>query len=176
MSEDSYFTEVIEQLSVSRPPKPNYRDLAFQWLSMGREERITNNLPTNQTEFAFSIGIGTTKMRGYKREFFALGMQDKVKRANSKVKELGSSPISGDEKLALARKVYTEAMSPSSTAKEKELAVRMLGMLIDKSQQEITLKLNADQITSRNLAADRELREAGYRMEEVQEEPSLLSE
>jgi len=179
MTEDNYFAEVIERLGVPRPPKPNYRDLAFQWLAMGREERIANNMPTNQRDYAYSIGIGATSMKAYKREFFALNMKDKVLVAKEKVERIGHKPITDEEKLALARKVYAEAMQPAAKSKDKELAIRMLGMLIDKSEQEITVKLDADTIARRNLKADRELEEyrgtAGYRVEEVQEEPPLLS-
>ena len=179
MTEDNYFAEVIERLGVPRPPKPNYRDLAFQWLAMGREERIAHSLPTLQSDFAHSIGIGTTKMKQFKSEFFTLNMKDRIEKPYQRMAKKNPKPISDDEKLALARKVYAEAMSPTAKSKDKELAIRMLGMLIDKSEQEITVKLDADTIARRNLKADRELEEyrgtAGYRVEEVQEEPPLLS-
>jgi len=83
--------------------------------------------------------------------------------------------ISEEERLALARKVYKDAMLSDASAKDKDLAVRMLGMLIEKREDKITVELSADEIARRNLEAERQLREAGYRVEEVQEKPSLLS-
>lgn len=63
--------------------------------------------------------------------------------------------VSGDERVALERKVYNDAIKPSATKGDKELAVRMLGMLIDR--QEVKVGLTADEIARRNLEADREL-------------------
>ncbi len=82
--------------------------------------------------------------------------------------------VSGDERIALERKVYNDAIASDATKGDKELAVRMLGMLIER--QEVKVGLTADELTRRNLEAERQLREGGYRVEEVQEEPSLLSE
>jgi len=80
--------------------------------------------------------------------------------------------ITGDEKLALARKVYGDAMLKDASAKDKDLAIRMLGMLIEK--QETTLKIDGSLIARASLRAERELRDGGYRVEEVQEELSVL--
>ncbi len=68
--------------------------------------------------------------------------------------------VSEDEKLALARKVYADAMVKGASAKDKDLAVRMLGMLIDR--QEVKIGLTADEIARRNLEAERQLKEGGY--------------
>ena len=176
MEEENPFTEVIKRLD--RPPKPNYRDLAFQWLNLGREERIASNLPTNQKDFAYSIGIGTTKMKEYRREFFALNMKGRIDHSYNNGEGQNNAEISGDERLALARKVYTDAMRQGASAKDKDLAVRMLGMLIDR--QEVKVGLSADEIARRNTEAERELeewhrRKAGQGVEEVQEGHPLLS-
>ena len=68
--------------------------------------------------------------------------------------------ISDDERLALARKVYLDAMTQGASAKDKDLAVRMLGMLIDR--QEVKVGLTGDELARRNLEAERQLREGGY--------------
>ena len=65
--------------------------------------------------------------------------------------------ISEDERLALARKVYLDAMAGGASAKDKDLAVRMLGMLIEK--REVKVGLTADEIARRNFEADKELSE-----------------
>ena len=81
-------------------------------------------------------------------------------------------PTSAEEKLALERKVYKDAMASGASKADKELAVKMLGMLIER--QEVKVGLTADELTRRNLEAERQLREGGYRVEEVQEKPTLL--
>lgn len=68
--------------------------------------------------------------------------------------------VSEDEKVALARKVYNDAIRKGASTRDKELAVRMLGLIIDK--KEISIGLTADEIARRNLEADRQLREGGY--------------
>lgn len=68
--------------------------------------------------------------------------------------------ITDDERLALARKVYTDAMGKGASKGEKELAVRMLGMLVER--QEIKVGLTADEIARRNTEAEKQLRDGGF--------------
>lgn len=92
--------------------------------------------------------------------------------------KLDKREIDDGEKLALARKVYEDAMIEGAPTAKLELAVRMLGLLIDR-QERVNIELSADDIARRNLEADRQLREfdgrtEGHRVEEVQEESSIL--
>ena len=86
--------------------------------------------------------------------------------------------ISEDEKVALARKIYIDAMAGRASARDKDLAVRMLGMLIEK--HEVKVGLTADEFARQHLENQRWLREHGYLEEagvqQVQSEPPLLSE
>ena len=81
--------------------------------------------------------------------------------------------ISEEEKLALARKVYEDAMRQGASASEKDVAIKMLGMLIDQKGTRRS-GLTADEIARRNIEAERELSEwrsarrmAGQGVEEV---------
>ena len=81
--------------------------------------------------------------------------------------------ISEEEKLALARKVYDDAMKQGASASEKDVAVKMLGLMID--QRGVRRSgLTADEIARRNIEAERELNRwrsargmAGQGVEEV---------
>ena len=81
--------------------------------------------------------------------------------------------ITDEERLALARKVYMDAMKPGASASEKDVAVRMLGLMLDQRAVRQS-SLTADDIARRNIEAERELNEwrsargmAGQGMEEV---------
>ena len=84
-------------------------------------------------------------------------------------------PISDEERLALARKVYMDAMKQGASASEKDVAVRMLGLMLDQRVARQT-GLTADDIARKNIEAERELNEwhrargmAGQGMEKVPE-------
>jgi len=87
---------------------------------------------------------------------------------NSKIEE-----VTEDEKTALARKVYDDAIH-SSSAKDKELAIKMLGMLVEK--KEVVLKIDGSLIARAVLRAEQRLREQGYGMVDVPEESDILRE
>ena len=94
-----------------------------------------------------------------------------------RIKGIVLADISNDEKLALARKVYQDAMTHGASARDKDLAVRMLGMLIEKS--EVKIGLTADERARREAEANRELAEwhrgmEGQGISEVQERLALL--
>ncbi len=79
-----------------------------------------------------------------------------------RIKGVEIAKISDEEKLALARKVYIDAMSREASAKDKDLAVRMLGMLIEK--QEIThTVLSAEDVSRIDREAERRIEELNTR-------------
>ncbi len=97
---------------------------------------------------------------------------------DSKLRQIASnslyhdaSEVSEDEKLALARKVYNDAIGVGASTRDKELAVRMLGLLIEK--QEVTHKLDGGFIAREILRARRELEAEG--VVQVSDESSILS-
>lgn len=73
--------------------------------------------------------------------------------------------ITEEEKLALIRRIYHRAMRETATVNEKELAVRTLGMLIEK--REVKHTIDGSFIARNIIAARRQLGEAGYRVAEV---------
>ncbi|KKL91443.1 hypothetical protein LCGC14_1894640 [marine sediment metagenome] len=76
-------------------------------------------------------------------------------------------------RTAEADKALLDSLSKGSPASLK-LFYQLMDRLIEK--QEIIHGLTADETTRRNLEADRQLREDGYRVEEMPEKPVGLSE
>ena len=89
---------------------------------------------------------------------------------------LGDMVTGDDDKWKkVEQEIYNRAMA--GTVKAQELYAKLKGKL--KDEVELKIGLSADEIARRNLIAERELepgREAGHRVEEVQEEPPLLPE
>lgn len=172
-NEGTYFKEVIER--TRGVVLPSYRDMAFKWLDMSREERIACQLPTTQKDFAKSIGIGTTKMRLFKREFFSLNMKGKIDRKEVQPKDYDSLSYLKSRTREVDEGIIKSAKSGNAQA--QRLIKQLTGELVEKS--EVTIGLTADERARRELEAERQLREwrggAGHRVEEVQKEPPLLS-
>ena len=57
-----------------------------------------------------------------------------------------------------------------------KLFYTLLNRLVEKTEHKVELGLSADEITRRNLEAERQLRLEGYGMAEVSEKPPLLPE
>lgn len=96
---------------------------------------------------------------------------------------IDSTDISDDEKTALARKVFNDAMKHGASASEKDLAVRMLGMLIDKKEETHTYVITdeaEERIAQRAAEIQREFNTrriggTGSTEDNLQAEPQLLS-
>ena len=76
------------------------------------------------------------------------------------------------QKLVAAKHLVEEVKQGKVTA--IEAFFKLLGEFIEKTEHKVEFGLTADEIARRNFEADRQLREGGYRMEEVSEKPPLL--
>ena len=155
------------------------RALVFGYLDQLKEERLPlkkflkANKMIRQTFYKFEAEYKVEKKaldkRGEEEHFeqlraTMLDAADRVEgREPPKRTEKGCEikEVSNEERLALARKAYDDAMRKGATKGEKELAMRMLGLFIEKSEGDKD-GLSADEITRRNLEADRQLRDSGY--------------
>ncbi len=88
-------------------------------------------------------------------------------------KRVSSEEITEDEKLRLGRKAYEDAMVDNASTERMKLAVQMLGMLIER--KEIKVGRTAEEIAAERVRGLRELKQGGYRVVEVFDEPDLLS-
>ena len=125
-------------------------------------ERGLNNLPVSPQEMADHIGVHVATIYGWQKEYKEWG-------------EITIPKTDEEEREELIIHLYQESLQPNCPANKIELMGRMRGW-IKNEPQEIKLVISADERARRNLEAERELREAGYRMDEVQEEPTLLPE
>lgn len=170
------------------------RDAIYTWLESPNGER------PSQKEFRKSLRISYPRFAQIQADWNALKRREYTKeREEVKIRQIMEKNLGGKaddivivrakdvgipqprsnamkiddaEKVALARKVYDDAMDEHATAQSKDLAVRMLGMLIDK--QEIKIGLTADEVTRERLEALRQLRENEDRVVEVSGEPKIL--
>lgn len=147
---------------------------AFQWLGFTLEERFKRNLPVTQEEYAEKNQVSTRQLSNWKAEY------DKVQ---SEKYHIEAEEDSGDYDSAAwlltrtpnADKALLKAMQGGSPAALK-LFYQLLDRLTEKSEHKVKLELNADEITRRNLEAERQLREGGYGMAKVPNELPVFSQ
>ena len=157
--EGAYFASTIER--TRKEVIPSYRDLAFRWLDMSHSERIASQLPTLQRDFAKSIGIGTTKMSLFKREFYALNMKGKIDKALSQAK-VEEGEIDAVEWSRSKMREWLEGTLKSAkagNAQSQRLLAQMGNVLIEKS--EVIHKIDGSILAREILEARRELEKAG---------------
>jgi len=164
---------------------------AARILALSPTERALQGLPLTLTDIAKLVGVtpGTVgawkqnlpkiidemrKMENRQRVLERLEKDKKLRRiAERNLGPQDIAEITDDEKLALARKVYEDAMRQGASASEKDVAVKMLGLMLDQRGVKRS-GLTADEIARRNIEAERELSEwrrargmAGQGVEEV---------
>ena len=160
-----------EEMTISNERK----QLVYDWLDTAPEQR------TSEKEFRQSLRLGYRTFKNLRIEWQVektLENKREVQLAGAygAIEKQMSDPVNiaedGKRWTAMEQAIYQKGLD--GTVKAQELYARLKGKL--KDEIEVTIGLSADEIARRNLEAERELREAGYRMEEVQEEPPLLSE
>ena len=155
----------------------------YKWLDSPMDSRS----PRTQIELADEMGIGNSTLTLWHKDRPKNRLQPVRDIANTLGEALEfpadkSDGISDNEKLALARKVYKDAMDSNATASEKELAVKMLGMLIAKTEETHKYVITdeaEERIAQRAVEIQLEFRRNGgtERTEDsLQTEPYLLSE
>jgi len=111
------------------------RQSYYVWLDTPEEKRN----PKTEKQFARMAPpvtvqtLNTWKANRDKLEIAPI--KEIAERLGNDVTPTDSGDISVDEKGALARKVWKDAMKHGASASEKDLAVRMLGMLIEKKEE-----------------------------------------
>jgi len=149
---------------------------------------VDNRLP--EKEARKQLNVGYKVWRNLKADWIvARKDRELVEKRASKARELIVNALNGDnlisngneDDLALIEKIQKmdEAVYNAATvgkvSRMAELWYKRHGLLVDKSESKVKIELSADDVTRRNLEADRELRESGYRVEKVPEKPRLLS-
>ena len=113
----------------------------YGWLDTPEDERE----PKSEAELRSQLHIKNPATLKRWKDTRAENSLLPVREVMNKMGEMiDSTDISDDEKTALARKVYGDAMKHGASASEKDLAVRMLGMLIDKKEEIHTYVVTAE--------------------------------
>jgi len=143
--------------------KTTFQTLRDEWKSMH-----------SQPEEEFVSVVGTDKNG---RKYLDIGEKaEEPSNGESTVRKLSARGVSEKEKMVLIRKVYQDAVGDKATAKDKELAVKALGLLIEKKEV-VSVEVTPEYIARRNLGAEkryREFLESGRGVAGVQGAPRLL--
>jgi len=170
-NEGNPFTEVISKIQANKPP--TYRDLAFQWLDMNRDQRIAAQLPTLQNDFAKSIGIGTTKMKQFKKEFYALNMKGKIDKSLIRADDIINQPEEMRNKVIMA--LFEKAIKDKDHNAAHRLA-QIMGWIVEKAEHKVQFELTAEEHLRIQREAERRISEVHRTTERSQgiSGPALL--
>ena len=139
-----------------------------QILAMTPIERIVENKPCSMRAIAEHFNISDNTVRRIRADlntYLARAEEGVDEDVYNSLAFLKSRSRTADENLMRA----CAEGSPAALKLYKQLT----GDLVEK--QEVKIVLTADEIARRNLEAERQLK-VGYRVEEVQDEPPLLSD
>ena len=148
----------------STQPKLAVRKLYDEWKLLPKKKRE----PRTKKAFALAHGVVEQTLTNWD------------KRGNDLDRQLNDLPI--EEQIKVFRSLMFKIIqNPSASTMDRKLFAEMYGLRTDKSEVKVEIGLSADEITRRNLEAERRLREEGYRalprpgVEEVQGISPLLS-
>ena len=148
----------------STQPKLAVRKLYDEWKLIPKKKRE----PRTKKAFALAHGVVEQTLTNWD------------KRGNDLDRQLNDLPI--EEQIKVFRSLMFKIIqNPSASTMDRKLFAEMYGLRTDKSEVKVEIGLSADEITRRNLEAERRLREEGYRalprpgVEEVQGISPLLS-
>jgi len=155
---------VVKDLRRKKEGGGQYRILKFtmaqklaynEWYALSEEEKGKRGLPENDRQYCVAHNLWPATVGRWRKELEVQSPEAKV--------------------LAFKERLYELAME-GKNAQFAHLYARM-EKLIEEKTMEVRVGLTADEITRRNLQAERELREfreGGHRVEEVSEESGVL--
>ena len=164
----------------------------YSWLEQPQEER------TPQTELRKELHISYPRFAQIQQDWKAMKEREGKEDENTaQVRAIMNATLGDGAKIAkLAKSIKTDKEvvdeifdQPEEMRKQTILALfnkaktgdhnasfrlaQIMGWIIEKSEHKVEV-ISADDIAQRNLRAERELREGGYRVVEVQEKPPVL--
>ena len=155
------------------------RQLVFDYLKDGEptslKEFLRGHKMQKQTFYRYQgeynlVDKQTTEL--VKREDFEKNKTVYLKAQGIKVDEKTQEEKNEEQVLKALKRMAVNDHNASAA----KFYLQAIGKFEEKSETKVKFELSADEHARRNLEAERDLREAGFRMEEVQEEPPLLSE
>ena len=147
----------------STQPKLAVRKLYDEWKLLPKKKRV----PRTKKAFALANGVVEQTLANWD------------KRGNDLDRQLNDLPI--EEQIKVFRSLMFKIIqNPSASTMDRKLFAEMYGLRTDKTEVKVEIGLTADEITRRNLEAERQLRGEGFRalprpgVEEVQDISPLL--
>jgi len=147
----------------STQPKLAVRKLYDEWKLIPKKKRE----PRTKKAFALAHGVVEQTLTNWD------------KRGNDLDRQLNDLPI--EEQIKVFRSLMFKIIqNPSASTMDRKLFAEMYGLRTDKTEVKVEIGLTADEITRRNLEAERQLRGEGFRalprpgVEEVQDISPLL--
>jgi len=144
-------------------PKLAVRKLYDEWKLLPKKKRE----PRTKRAFALEHGVVEQTLTNWD------------KRGNDLDRQLNDLPI--EEQIKVFRSLMFKIIqNPSASTMDRKLFAEMYGLRTDKTEVKVEIGLTADEITRRNLEAERQLRGEGFRalprpgVEEVQDISPLL--
>jgi len=144
-------------------PKLAVRKLYDEWKLLPKKKRE----PRTKRAFALEHGVVEQTLTNWD------------KRGNDLDRQLNDLPI--EEQIKVFRSLMFKIIqNPSASTMDRKLFAEMYGLRTDKTEVKVKIGLTADEITRRNLEAERQLRGEGFRalprpgVEEVQDISPLL--
>ncbi len=160
--------------------KEETRDLYLFWRHLDVPTRLHRSLPITKKDFAKTQDVTLETMRAWDKWELAQKLGDNLTLSGEVEKYLDTEgnfdmkKYLNTKKKELADAIHEASQKGNATAQRIE--AQIIGELVEKSEQKVTLELSADEYARRNCEAERRLREQGYRVADVPEEHPLLSE
>ena len=151
----------------------------FELLDTPKEERPKHLKFPSQIKK--ELGISPIQYEKWEKEYNEAKFRDVQEQLNKltvNLEELEAIAFEGDDKRManLARKKMWVIGMHEGNYKSLESYLKATGEFTEKTEQTIKVKLTADDITRRNLEAERELNAGGYRVAGVPTKPTPLLE
>ncbi len=162
-------------------PKTEERKLAIEWMGMSTIERSKNGKPLNDKDMRKYLGVKAAVWSKWIQQFNEQKKRDVYMSAHPMVdKKVEPEVIEAEyntdtylnDKTETVDKALIQACE-NNNAQALKIYYQLTKRLIE--EKKVTIGLTADEIARRNLEAEQQLRAGGYRVEEVQKKPTLLS-
>jgi len=131
-----------------RRGKLEIRDLYEKWKRVPKKERE----PRTKIAFAKEHGVSIQTLMAWDK---------KADHANLD-RQIDELPV--EEQIKVFKSLmFKIVQNPKAPSMDRKLFAQMHGLITDKAEVKVEIGLTADEITKRNLEAERQLREEGFR-------------
>ena len=128
--------------------KLEIRDLYEKWKRVPKKERE----PRTKIDFAKEHGVSIQTLMKWDKKPFHADLSKQI------------DDLSVEEQIKVFKSLmFKIVQNPNAPSMDRKLFAQMHGLITDKAEVKVEVGLTADEITRRNLEAERQLRAEGYR-------------